>query len=64
MYYTGIDPFTNPRVYVALNLNDRKMQRALNQFFKPEYSFLVREALIQAGRHDWIGTSCDCLISA
>ena len=29
---------------------DRKMQRALMQFFKPENWFAVREALIQAGR--------------
>ena len=36
MYYTGIDPFTKEAVYVASDLRDRKMQRALMQFFKPE----------------------------
>ena len=64
MYYTGIDPFTKQEVYVARNLRDRKMQRALMQFFKPENWFTVREALIEAGRPDLIGNGCDCLIPA
>ena len=64
MYYTGIDPFTKQEVYVASNLRDRKMQRALMQFFKPENYFEVREALDQAGRADLIGGGCDCLIPA
>ncbi|HVL12727.1 MAG TPA: YgiQ family radical SAM protein [Gemmata sp.] len=63
MYYTGIDPFTNKPVQSAKNLRDRKMQRALMQFFKPENYFEVREALIQAGRGDLIG-GCDGLIPA
>src|SRR5262245_13573924 len=62
MYYTGIDPFTKKEVHVAKGLRDRKMQRALMQFFKLENWFTVREALIQAGRQDLIGTGCDCLI--
>jgi uncharacterized radical SAM protein YgiQ len=64
MYYTGIDPFTKQEVYIAKGLRDRKMQRALMQFFKPENWFTVREALIQAGRQDLIGNGCDCLIAA
>ncbi len=62
LYYTGIDPFTGEEVYVAKNLRDRKMQRALMQFFKPENYFMVREALLKAGRADLIGSGCDCLI--
>lgn len=62
MYYTGIDPFTKKPVQTSRNLKDRKMQRALMQFFKPENWFTVREALIQAGREDLIGNGCDCLI--
>ncbi len=54
MYYTGIDPFTKEEVFVARDLRDRKLQRALMQFFKPEDYFAVREALIQAGRADLI----------
>ena len=64
LYYTGIDPFTKKEVYVAKGLRDRKMQRALMQFFKPENWFTVREALIEAGRQDLIGNGCDCLIPA
>ena len=64
MYYTGIDPFTGEEVYVARGLRDRKMQRALMQFFKPENYFMVREALLKAGRADLIGNGCDCLIPA
>src|SRR5439155_1569707 len=29
MFYTGIDPFTKQKVYVAEHLRDRKLQRAL-----------------------------------
>ncbi len=62
MYYTGIDPMTGNEVQVARGLRDRKMQRALMQFFKPENYFMVREALLKAGRGDLIGSGCDCLI--
>jgi uncharacterized radical SAM protein YgiQ len=62
MYHTGIDPFTKQEVFIARNLRDRKLQRALMQFFKPENYFEVREALMQAGRQDLIGSGCDCLI--
>jgi hypothetical protein len=64
MFYTGIDPFTGEEVYVARGLRDRKMQRAMMQFFKPENYFMVREALLKAGRGDLIGNGCDCLIPA
>jgi uncharacterized radical SAM protein YgiQ len=63
MYYTGFDPFTMKPVTIAKGMTDRKMQRALMQFFKPENWFTVREALIQAGRADLIG-GCDGLIPA
>lgn len=62
MYYTGIDPFTRKPVYVAQHLRDRKLQRALMQFFKPENYFEVRKALEKAGRQDLIGDGCDALI--
>jgi hypothetical protein len=58
MYYTGIDPFTKQEVSIARGLRDRKMKRALMQFFKPENWFTVREALFQAGRQDLIGSGC------
>ncbi len=64
MYHTGINPFTKEPVYIAKHLRDRKLQRALMQFFKPENYFEVRKALEQAGRQDLIGSGCDCLIPA
>jgi uncharacterized radical SAM protein YgiQ len=64
MYYTGIEPFSKQAVYIAKNLSDRKMQRALLQFFKPENYFEVRKALEAAGRTDLIGGGCDALIPA
>jgi hypothetical protein len=64
MYYTGIDPFTKNPFHVAGGLHDRKLQRALIQFFKPANWFTVREALFEAGRADLIGDGCDALIPA
>ena len=62
MYHTGIDPFGE--VHIAKGLRDRKMQRALLQFFKLEDYFTVREGLLTAGRGDLIGNGCACLIPA
>lgn len=62
MYHTGLDPFTKKEVFIAKSLGDRKFQRALLQFFKPENYFLVRKALVATGRTDLIGDGCNCLI--
>ncbi len=62
MYYTGLDPIAMKEVWVARAARDRKVQRALLQFFKPENWFEVRKALLEAGRGDLIGNGCDCLI--
>ena len=64
MYHTGIDPMTGNEVQVVKALKDRKKQRALLQFFKPENWFEVRAALLEAGRADLIGKGCDALIPA
>ncbi|MBV8382230.1 MAG: YgiQ family radical SAM protein [Planctomycetaceae bacterium] len=64
MYHTGLDPFTGREVSTAKHLRDRKLQRALLQFFKPENYFEVRAAVIKAGRQDLIGSGCDALIPA
>jgi uncharacterized radical SAM protein YgiQ len=64
MYHTGLDPMTMKEVPVVKALRDRRMQRALMQFWKPENYFLVREALLKAGRKDLIGDGCDALIPA
>ncbi len=42
---------TGQEVFVVKKRNDRKMQRAMLQFFKPENSFMIRsgrDALIPA----------------
>jgi uncharacterized radical SAM protein YgiQ len=64
MYYTGKDPETGEDMPVARGLRERKLQRALLQFFKPENWFEVREALLQAGRKDLIGEGKGCLIGS
>ncbi len=62
MYHTGLDPMTGCEVYVPKGMRERRLQRALLQFFKPENDTLVREALKQAGRADLIGPGVECLI--
>lgn len=62
MSHTGIDPFTGRVVVVNKWLRDRKAQRAVMQFLKPENYFMVGEALTEAGRQDLIGGGCDELI--
>ncbi len=62
MFWTGIDPMTGKPVYAARKLRDRKMQRALMQFFLPENWHSVRAALEAAGRRDLIGDGPSCLI--
>ena len=54
MYYTEQDPFTGEAVYVAKDLKDKKMQRALIHFHKPENRRLVKLALEKAKRKDLI----------
>jgi Domain of unknown function (DUF3362) len=62
VYLTGIDPFTKQEVYIASYLRDRKLQKALLQFFKPGNYFEVRKALEEAARTNLIG--CGTLIPA
>ena len=45
MYHTEKDPFTGKSVYVAKNLRERKMQRALIQYRNPANRQLIRDAL-------------------
>lgn len=62
MFHTGLDPMTMRPVDTAHRLRDRKVQRALLQFFAPENWFVVRKALLDAGRKDLIGSGKLCLI--
>jgi uncharacterized radical SAM protein YgiQ len=64
MYYTGLDPMSGKPVYVPKGARERRLQKALLQFFKPENYDDVKTALIEAGREDLIGNGLDCLIPA
>ena len=62
MYYAGIHPLTKEPVYVAKRPLEKKMQRALMQYWLPENRALVLRALREAGREDLIGYDRHCLI--
>jgi hypothetical protein len=62
MYYTGLDPMSGQSVYVPRGGHERRLQRALLQYFKPENYADVREALLEADREDLIGDRPECLI--
>ena len=62
MYYTGLDPMSGEPVYVPRGARERRLQRALLQYFKPENYADVREALEEADRLDLIGDGPECLI--
>ena len=62
MYYTGIDPLTMEKVYVARDPHEKAMQRALIQYRRPENYELVKEALLREHREDLIGFGKECLI--
>jgi len=64
MYWTGLDPTTMKPVETVSKLRDRKVQRALMQYFKPENWFQVNAALKEIGRTDLIGGGPACLIPA
>lgn len=64
MYYTGLDPMTGKPVYVPKGARQRRLQRALLQYWKPENYADVRRALEQADRLDLIGDGPGCLIPA
>ena len=62
MYYTGIDPLTMKKVFVATTPEEKQLQRALLQCNRPENAALVRKALRAAGREDLIGFAPTCLV--
>ncbi len=62
MYYTGLDPFTAEPVYTARELRDKRKQKALLLYWDPAHHDLAREALVEAGRRDLIGSAAHCLV--
>ena len=62
MYYTGLDPRTMASIYVARDPEEKRLQRALLQWRRPENRRAVLAALKAAGREDLIGFGQDCLV--
>lgn len=62
MYYSGINPETGKKVFVAHNPHDKAMQRALMQYKNPKNRQLVKEALQKTNRGDLIGDDARCLL--
>lgn len=62
MYHTGLDPLTLKPVYVPKTYEEKRMQRALLQYTRPENQALVRKALTLCGREDLIGYGRQCLV--
>jgi len=62
MYYTGLDPMTLEPVYSAHGARERRVQRALMQFFLEENWQTVHDVLLEEGREDLIGDGPEALI--
>ena len=62
MFYTGLNPATMEPVYVPRTPQEKRMQRVLLQYYKPENRREVIQALLAAGRPDLIGTGPHCLV--
>ena len=63
MYYTGLDPLDGDApVYVAKDLREKKLQKALLMYWDPAQHHLARQALAKAHRKDLIGRAPHCLV--
>ena len=62
MYYTGIDPVAGEKVYTARDPEEKRLQRALLHFNKPENAQAVREALRLSGHEELIGWGPEALV--
>jgi uncharacterized radical SAM protein YgiQ len=62
IFHTGLDPKTLAPVHVARTDKERRLQRALLQYWKPENWHDVREALRITKREDLIGRHPTALI--
>ena len=62
MWYTGIDPMTGEKVYSAKSYEEKRMQRALMQYWLQKNHEIVRKALHLVHREDLIGFGPKCLV--
>lgn len=63
MAYTGQDPVDEDHMYRPLSFRERKLQRALMNYYRPENAHFVYEALKEIGRTDLIGDTPGCLLT-
>ncbi len=54
MYYTGINPETGEKVYVARSMKDKEAQRKFFFWYKPEERKQIAQLLRRMGRNDLI----------
>lgn len=62
MFYSGHDPETGGYVYTPTTMREKRRQRALMQYSRPEFHGRVRKALREAGRNDLIGRHESALV--
>jgi len=62
MFYSGLDPETGEYVYTPTTMREKRRQRALMQYKRPEFQGRVRKALREAGRKDLIGRHSGALV--
>jgi uncharacterized radical SAM protein YgiQ len=62
MFYSGFDPETQEYVYTPTTMREKRRQRALMQYTRPEFHGRVRKALREAGRTDLIGRHKEALV--
>ena len=62
MWYTGLHPLTGEPVYSAKRPEEKRMQRALMQYWLPRNHVIVRRALRLAHREDLIGYGAHALV--
>ena len=63
MWWTGIEPVSQTRVFVEKKLREKRKQKALLQHWMPENAPLVREALHQTGRTELMGYGKKALVT-
>ncbi|MDD3740556.1 MAG: YgiQ family radical SAM protein, partial [Bacteroidales bacterium] len=52
MYFTGIDPYTNEKLYVAKSRQESERQLKYFFWYKPEMKNDLLKSLMRAGRKD------------
>ncbi len=63
MYYTGLDPYTMEKVYVAKTREEKSAQRALLQYYKPQNQQRIIDILKKIKRTDLIGNGNEFLVA-